>query len=311
MFKKILIANRGEIAVRVIRACREMGITAVAVYSEADRDALHVRLAEEARPIGPPAPASRLFDPQDHRSCERVGRRSDPSRLRIPFGKPAPARGLREGRHRVHRTRRGGDAPDGEQGHRARGDDGGRRSRDARHRHPARGPREGAGHRREGGGRGDGEGSGGGGPQRRAGEEEQKESAKGGKQKSSAKSASAAPGTGTAHTVSPYPILLKAAAGGGGKGMRIVRSAAEFESLFTQARSEGRSSFGDPSVYAEKYVTRPRHIEVQVLADTHGKIVHLGERECTIQRRHQKLIEEEAPRPSWTRRSAPASARWR
>ncbi len=269
MFKKILIANRGEIAVRVIRACREMGITAVAVYSEADRDALHVRLAEEARPIGPPAPAESYLsipkiieaakasgaeaihpgygflseNPLLPEACEKAG---------IVFIGPGAAAMRLMGNKVTAReamTAAGVPVTPGT---------------DILPEDPAKARAI---------------------VEKVVGE-------------AMAKAATLAGGKKGGKAAHPevYPILLKAAAGGGGKGMRIVRSAAEFESLFTQARSEGRSSFGDPSVYAEKYVTRPRHIEVQVLADTHGKIVHLGERECTIQRRHQKLIEE-SPSP--------------
>ena len=256
MFKKILIANRGEIAVRVIRACREMGITAVAVYSEADRDALHVRLADEAYPIGPP-PARESYlsiekiiavakksgaqaihpgygflseNPLLPEACEAAG---------IVFIGPGAAAMLLMGNKVTARkamTEAGVPVTPGT---------------DILPEDPA--------------------------------------NARAIVETVIAEGVAKASGSAGGDV---YPILLKAAAGGGGKGMRVVNSAAEFDSAFAQARSEALSSFGDASVYAEKFVTRPRHIEFQIFADTHGNVIHLGERECTIQRRHQKLVEE-------------------
>ena len=106
-----------------------------------------------------------------------------------------------------------------------------------------------------------------------------------------------------------YPVLVKPAAGGGGKGMHLVEDPADLRSALVSARREAAASFGDDSLFLERYVLRPRHIELQVLADTHGSVVHLGERECSLQRRHQKVVEE-APSPLLTRRSASATARW-
>src|ERR1043166_8116688 len=186
MFKKILIANRGEIAVRVIRACREMDISTVAVYSEADASALHVRLADEAYLLGP-APSV-----ESYLRIERV--------LAAEAGAPVVP-GTNEALASIEEARE------------------------------------------------------------------------------------------TAARVG-YPVMLKAAAGGGGKGMRLVTTEDELPSAFETAQSEAASAFGDSSVYIEKAVERPRHVEIQVFADAHGNFVHLGERECSIQRRHQKVIEE-------------------
>jgi len=243
-FDKLLIANRGEIAVRVIRACHEMGIRTVAVYSEADRDALHVRYAHEAYPIGPP-PSSESYLRLD--KILDVAKRSGASAIHPGYGFLSEnddfARGCRDAGIVFV-----GPPPEAMQ---AMGDK--VRARELMTKAgvavvPGSGPLP------------------------------------------DAKGAIAA-----AKAIG-YPVLLKASAGGGGKGMRVVRSESELPALFAQAQGEARSSFGDETVFLEKYVERPRHIEVQVLADASGDCIHLGERECSIQRRHQKLIEE-SPSP--------------
>src|SRR5918998_1578761 len=241
MFKKILIANRGEIAVRVLRACREMDISPVAVYSEADASALHVRLADEAYLLGPPPSA------ESYLRVERVveaARACGAEAVHPGYGflaeNAAFARAVNDAGLVFI-----GPTPEAME---------------------LMGSKTSA---------------------RRAAEEA---------------GAPVVPGTNdplesveqaqeTAARVG-YPVMLKAAAGGGGKGMRLVANESELPSAFDTARSEAASAFGDPSVYIEKAVERPRHIEIQVFADTHGNTVHLGERECSIQRRHQKVIEE-------------------
>jgi acetyl-CoA carboxylase, biotin carboxylase subunit len=241
MFRKILIANRGEIAVRVARACRELRASPVAVYSEADAAALHVRLADEAYLLGP-APSAESYLRIDRiieaaracgaeaihpgygflsenaefaRACERAGL--------VFIGPPPAAMELMGSKTNARRAALEAGAP-------------------------------------------------------------------------------VVPGTTeplqsfddarrTAAQIG-YPVMLKAAAGGGGKGMRLVAAEGELQSAFDTARSEAQAAFGDSSVYLEKAVERPRHVEIQVFADRHGSCVHLGERECSIQRRHQKVIEE-------------------
>ena len=243
-FKKLLVANRGEIAVRVIRACHELGIRTVAVYSESDRDAQHVRFAHEAYPIGPSAASE---------SYLRIDKILDVAKL---SGAEAihPGYGFLSENDAFARACRDagvvfvGPPPEAME---AMGD-----------KVRARALMVNAG----------------------------VAVVPGSLPLKDAKSAVA-----SAEAIG-YPVLLKAAAGGGGKGMRIVRSSAELPSLLLQAQGEARSSFGDETVFLEKYVDRPRHIEVQVLADSHGNCIHLGERECSIQRRHQKLIEE-SPSP--------------
>jgi acetyl-CoA carboxylase, biotin carboxylase subunit len=246
LFKKILIANRGEIAVRVIRACREMGICTVAVYSEVDRKALHVRYADEAVAIGPP-PSSESY--------LRIDRVVDAARAR------------------------GADAVHPGYGFLSENPAFARAVADAGITFIGPSP----------------------------------EAMELLGSKTVARSLVAGAGLpvvpGTAHNPETleelrvaaesigFPLMLKAAAGGGGKGIRLVHSAAELESAWRNARSEAQNAFGDSTVYAEKLIERPRHVEIQVLGDRDGNIVYLGERECSLQRRHQKVMEE-CPSPA-------------
>ncbi len=245
MFKKILIANRGEIACRVIRACREMGIATVAVYSDVDADALHVRMADEAYNIGP-APSSESYLRRD--KIIEVAKLSGAEAIHPGYGF------LSENAEFVREVTAAGITFIGP-------------------------PPEAM------------EGLGG---------------------KMSARKIAIAAGVpvvpGTTEPLTSfdeakeiassfgYPVMLKASAGGGGKGMRLVTDESELKSALENSQSEALASFGDDAVYVEKAIVRPRHIEIQVFSDTHGNHVHLGERECSIQRRHQKVIEE-APSP--------------
>ena len=241
MFRKVLIANRGEIAVRIIRACRDLGISPVAVYSDVDRPALHVRLADEAYLLGP-APSS-----ESYLAIEKV----------IDIARRARVDAIHPGYGFLSENPRFADAcaeagiclvgPSAES-MRLMGSKTGARSVLMRSGVPV------------------------------------------------------VPGTykalsSVAEAVEEarrvgYPLMLKAAAGGGGKGMRLVMHESRLAEDFEAASSEALRSFGDSSVYIEKYIARPRHIEVQVLADRHGNAVYVGERECSIQRRHQKVLEE-------------------
>jgi acetyl-CoA carboxylase, biotin carboxylase subunit len=248
MFKRILVANRGEIALRVVRAAHELGVEAVAVYSEADRVAPHVLAADEAHLIGP-APSAQSYLRGD--TLIAVAKRTGAEAIhpgygflseRAPFIRAVEQAGL------VFI----GPSADAVE---AMGDKTAARTRVSEAGVPVvPGTEEPLGDAAEA---------------RRIADEV------------------------------GYPVLLKAAAGGGGKGMRVVRSAAAIERAFLAAGNEARSAFGDDAIYIEKYLEGPRHIEIQLLADRHGHIVHLGERECSIQRRHQKLIEE-APSPILT-----------
>jgi acetyl-CoA carboxylase biotin carboxylase subunit len=245
MFSKILIANRGEIACRVIRACRELKVTAVAVYSDADKDALHVRMADEAYHIGP-APSAESY---------LCGEKIIDVALRAAVDAIHPGYGfLSENAQFVRDVMADGLTFIG--------------------------------------------------PPPEAME------AMGGK--ISARKIAIAAGVpvvpGTTEPLASYdnardvagemgyPVMLKASAGGGGKGMRLVSDESQLRSALETAQSEAKASFGDDAVYIEKAVVRPRHIEIQIFSDTHGNHIHLGERECSIQRRHQKVIEE-APSP--------------
>ncbi len=244
MFKKVLVANRGEIAVRIIRACRELGIATVAVFSEVDRTALHVRYADEAYFIGPP-PARESYLRID--KILDVARRSGADAIHpgygflaerpdfaeacaeagiVFIGPPASAIGLMGDKVVARKTVQAAGVP-------------------------------------------------------------------------------IVPGTEEdlrddeverAAAFVGFPLLIKAAAGGGGKGMRAVYRPEDLRSALASARREAEAAFGDGSVYLEKIVEGARHIEIQILADSHGNVIHLGERECSIQRRHQKLVEE-APSP--------------
>ena len=245
MFKKILVANRGEIACRVIRTARRMGIGTVAVYSEADRDALHVALADEAVRLGPPRPAdSYLRGDRVIEACRKTGAEAvhpgygflsenaafaelcsengvtfigpEPSAIRAMGSKSAAKSIMQAAGVPLVPGFHGDNAPD-------------------------------------------------------------------------EKLRSAADEIG-------YPVLIKAAAGGGGKGMRLVRNAAEFDAALDSARREALAGFGDDLMLVEKYLEHPRHVEIQVFCDTRGNAVYLFERDCSIQRRHQKIIEE-APAP--------------
>jgi acetyl-CoA carboxylase biotin carboxylase subunit len=245
MFKRILIANRGEIALRILRTARELGVEVVAVYSEADRSALHARLANLAVPLGGATPA------ESYLSVEKVlaaARRAGAEAIHPGYGF------LSENEDFAHAV---GDAglvwigpPPA--AIRAMGDKiESRRRMQAASVPVVPGIAE----------------------------------------------ALADPGAAAkAARAVGYPVALKASAGGGGKGIRVVRAEAQLEGAFRAASAEAEKSFGDGRVYLERYLDRPRHVEVQVLFDAHGNGVHLGERECSVQRRHQKLIEE-SPSP--------------
>jgi acetyl-CoA carboxylase biotin carboxylase subunit len=241
MFKKILIANRGEIAVRLIRACRDLSISPVAVYSEADADSVHVRLADEAVLIGP-APST-----QSYLNIEAV----------VEAAKRTQAQAIHPG-----------------YGFLAENADFARAVVDAGLKFigPTAQAMETMGSKTSA---------------RRAAVEAGVPIVPGTVEplNSISEAQSAAEQVG-------YPVMLKASAGGGGKGMRLVASPQELQSAFDNASSEAAGAFGDPSLYMEKVVERPRHIEIQVFADEQGNVVHLGERECSIQRRHQKVVEE-------------------
>ncbi|MCO5093441.1 acetyl/propionyl/methylcrotonyl-CoA carboxylase subunit alpha [Bosea sp. (in: a-proteobacteria)] len=245
MFTKILIANRGEIACRVIKTARRMGIATVAVYSDADRDALHVEMADEAVHIGAaPAAQSYLVIDRIVAACKATGAEAVHPGYGFLSEREAFAQALKDNGIVFIGPNPGAIA--------AMGD------------------------------------------------------------KIESKKAAAAAGVSTVpgflgiiespeHAVSiadgiGYPVMIKASAGGGGKGMRIAHSSAEVAEGFARAKSEAASSFGDDRVFVEKFIVDPRHIEIQVLGDKHGNVIHLGERECSIQRRNQKVLEE-APSP--------------
>ncbi|MGB8833605.1 MAG: acetyl-CoA carboxylase biotin carboxylase subunit [Candidatus Sulfotelmatobacter sp.] len=245
MFKKILIANRGEIAVRVLRACHEMGISAVAVYSDVDRASLHVRKADEAYPIGAAAAAEsylnipKILDVAHRSGADAIhpgyGFLSENAR----FAQACADAGIKF----IGPTAAAMDAMGSKT-----------RARQA---------------------------------MEKAGVPFVPGTSRGVESLEEAQQVAARVG---------YPVMLKAAAGGGGKGMRLVHAAEELKSSLESARSEAQRSFGDSEVYIEKAIVNPRHIEMQILADEHGNTVYLGERECSLQRRHQKVLEE-APSP--------------
>ena len=258
MFKRVLIANRGEIAVRVIRACRELGIPTVAVYSEADENSLHVRLATDAFCIGPaPSTDSYLNIPAIVSTalatgCDAIHPGYGFLAERAEFAEICAMHDIKFIGPTAESMRKMGD--------------------------------------------------------KAAARKTMTEN-----------NVPVTPGTGIiksakeikefAHRVG-YPIILKATAGGGGKGMRIIRDDSEINTNLNLCRQEAEKFFGNPNIYAEKYLENPRHIEVQIIGDSFGNVIHLGERDCSIQRRHQKLIEE-APSPAIseeTRREMGAAA---
>src|ERR1700749_1672444 len=245
MFKKILIANRGEIACRVIKTARRMGIKTVAVYSEADRDALHVEMADEAVLIGPPAAAeSYLLIDKIVEACRKTGAQAVHPGYGFLSEREAFPRALEKAGIVFIGPNPGAIAAMGDK----------IESKKApRKAHVSTVP----GHLGV--------------------IEDDKHAVK------------------IADEIG-YPVMIKASAGGGGKGMRIARSSNEVAEGFARARSEAKSSFGDDRVFIEKFIVDPRHIEIQVLGDKHGNVIYLGERECSIQRRNQKVIEE-APSP--------------
>ena len=248
MFKKVLVANRGEIALRVIRACKELGIETVAIYSEADRESLHVRFADDDVCIGPaPSKESYLRIPRIIAAAEITGADAIHPGYgflaeNAEFAETCAASNITFIGPTAHQIRTMGDKA------------------------AARKTMQEVG-------------------------------------------VPIVPGTpGPVADVDEalefakeigFPVIIKAAAGGGGKGMRVAKNAEEFARSFSLARSEALSAFSNDEVYVEKYLARPRHIEFQILGDQHGNVLHLGERDCSIQRRHQKLIEE-APSPAVT-----------
>jgi acetyl-CoA carboxylase, biotin carboxylase subunit len=245
MFQKILVANRGEIALRVICACKELGIATVAVYSEADRNALHVRFADEAVCIGPPRSSESYLNIPHVISAAEItnvdaihpgygflsenanfAKVCEASEITFIGPKPEVIEMMGE-KDRARREMKTAGLPT------IPGSDG--------------------------------------------------------VVEGEAQLAKEARRVG-------FPLILKAAAGGGGRGMRVVKAEQDLLAAYQTARSEAQQAFGTPDVYMEKFLQHPRHIEIQVLGDQHGKVIHLGERECTIQRRHQKLVEE-SPSP--------------
>jgi acetyl-CoA carboxylase, biotin carboxylase subunit len=245
MFKKILIANRGEIAVRVIRACRELGIASVAVYSDVDRASLHVRKADEAYRIGPPAAAESYLNVS---KIMEVAKRSGVDAIHPGYGF------LSENAKFAQACADAGVKFIG----------------------PSPASMEMMGSKT------------------RARQEMEKAGVP--FVPGTSKGLESAEQAGQVATEIGYPVMLKAAAGGGGKGMRLVQSPGELKAALEAAQSEAERAFGDREVYVEKAIVNPRHIEMQVLADEHGSTVYLGERECSIQRRHQKVLEE-SPSP--------------
>jgi len=246
VYSKILIANRGEIALRVIRACREMGVPTVAVYSEADAEALHVRFADEAVCIGPaPSPKSYL----DYRRVIAAAEISGADAIHPGYGFLAENAEFAEvcadnGFSFI------GPSPDAI---RRMGDKSLAKKTMREAGVPVTPGSEGA-------------------------------------------VANLAEARKLADEIG-YPVILKASAGGGGKGMRVVHTPDRIESSYELARAEAESAFNNPELYLEKFIIRPRHIEIQIIGDSFGNVIHLGERDCSIQRRHQKLIEE-APSPA-------------
>jgi acetyl-CoA carboxylase biotin carboxylase subunit len=246
MIEKVLIANRGEIALRIHRACKEMGISTVVVHSEADRDAMAVRLADESVCIGPPPSSesylkkSRILAAAEITNADAIHPGYGFLSENAQFAEMVEAHGLKFIGPRAEHIRTMGDKIAAKQAMIdagvpcVPGSDGGVSS------------------------------------------------------------------VGEAKKVAKkigYPVLIKAAAGGGGRGMRVAKSEKELESAVRAAKNEARSAFGDDAVYLEKYLSTPRHIEIQVIADSHGNVAHLWERDCSLQRRHQKVFEE-APSPA-------------
>jgi acetyl-CoA carboxylase biotin carboxylase subunit len=248
MFTKVLIANRGEIALRVIRACRELGIATVAVYSEADRESLHVRFADDDVCIGPaPGRQSYLNIPRIIAAAEITGADA----IHPGYGFLAENAEFAEICKASNITFIG---PTADQ-IRAMGDKASARRLAKEAGVPTVPGSEGI--------------------------------------------LSDVEEAGTVADGIGFPVIIKATAGGGGKGMRIAHTPEQFAQLFSLAQNEALAAFGNGDVYVEKYLERPRHVEIQVLGDTQGRVVHLGERDCSVQRRHQKLIEE-SPSPALT-----------
>ena len=241
MFRKVLIANRGEIALRVISACREMGIRTVAVYSEADRNSLHVRFADEAICIGPPRSADSYLNVPAVISAAEI---ADVDAIHPGYGLLSENANFAEV-CRASNIKFIGPTPEVT---RMMGEKSTARQTMKKAKVPILPGSDGV----------------------IADEKEALQWAK---------------DVG-------YPVILKAVAGGGGRGMRICRNSEELPAMFQQASTEAANAFGNGDMYMEKFIERPRHIEFQVLADEHGNVMSLGERECSIQRRHQKLIEE-------------------
>ncbi len=245
MFKKVLIANRGEIALRVIRACRELGIKSIAVYSEADEQSLHCQLADEAICIGPAASnqsylkADRILSAAEIANVDAIHPGYGFLSENADFAEQCESCNIKFIGPRSETIRTMGDKALA-------------RETVKKAKVPIIPGSEGV-------------------------------------LKTEAEANKVARQIG-------FPVIIKAVAGGGGRGMRIAHNAVAFAREFDSARSEAEKAFGNPDVYLEKYIQEPRHIEFQILADEHGKVIHLGERDCSVQRRHQKVIEE-APSP--------------